>query len=410
MEPIHPTTQAEAARFLAENAAGKRQVICPVGGRTSLHWGWPGTAAEIALDTTSLEKVVDYPARDMTVTVEAGIRIDALQALLAQERQRLAVDIAQSSRATLGGVVASNTSGPRRYGWGTMRDYVIGITAIDGTGRLFHGGGRVVKNVAGYDLCKLLVGSRGTLAVITQLTLKLRPIPEATELLWLSFDTLGEIENALERLLVSDARPIALDVLNARAAQVIAADTRHSLPTTSPVLCLGVEGTRGEVDWQIDKLRRELVGYGVQAFEAVPNDDANRLWQVLTEFPTLADDPLTFQATLRPSSTMAFAEQATKLGIAVQAHAGTGVVIGQFPDEAATLEQVQSMLQTLQPVVTNAGGELSVLHCDAEWRRLLPMCGKSNGSWGWMRKVKQALDPHNVLNPGQFIDGQPPVT
>src|SRR5690606_32325083 len=119
-----------------------------------------------------LNRVIDYPARDMTITVEAGITWEQLEAELAKEGQWLPVDVARAEAATVGGAIACNTSGPRRFGYGTLRDYVIGIHAVDGQGMQFKGGGRVVKNVAGYDFCKLLTGSFGTLAVITQVTLK----------------------------------------------------------------------------------------------------------------------------------------------------------------------------------------------------------------------------------------------
>ncbi len=116
----------------------------------------------------------------MTITVESGITMRALTEELARQGQRLPVDVPQAGQATLGGVVASATSGPRRFGHGAIRDFVIGLSAVDGRGVPFKAGGRVVKNVAGYDLCKLLTGSRGALAVITQVTLKLRPVAEAT--------------------------------------------------------------------------------------------------------------------------------------------------------------------------------------------------------------------------------------
>ena len=123
-----------------------------------------------------LDRVVDYPARDMTITVEAGIRIERLAEVL--EGRRTAV--ADRHRSVRAGHarrrMATNTSGPRRFGYGTFRDYVIGLTAMTAEGRVFHSGGRVVKNVAGYDLCKLLIGSLGTLAVVTQVTLKLKPL------------------------------------------------------------------------------------------------------------------------------------------------------------------------------------------------------------------------------------------
>ena len=253
-----PATQLELSRFVAENAQIERCTLCPVGGRTAMHYGFSAAAPGVQVAMSQLDRVVDYPARDMTITVEAGLRIDALQATLASERQRLPIDIAQPERATLGGALATNTSGPRRYGHGTFRDYVIGISAVDAAGRLFKAGGRVVKNVAGYDICKLLVGSRGTLAIVTQVTLKLRPLPETSAQVWLTHDTFDQIEDRLARLLVSQSRPVAIEVLNPAAAALIVASARVELPANAPVLCVGVEGSRHEVDWQLESLSQEL--------------------------------------------------------------------------------------------------------------------------------------------------------
>lgn len=352
-----------------------------------------------------LNRIVDYPARDMTITVEAGLRVDALQATLAKERQRLPIDIAQPERATLGGALATNTSGPRRFGHGTFRDFVIGISAVDAEGRLFKAGGRVVKNVAGYDLCKLLVGSRGTLAVVTQVTLKLRPLPETSAQLWLTIDSFRAIEERLVTLLTSQARPVAIEVLNPAAAALIVASARCELPTTAPVLCVGVEGSQREVDWQLDVLTQELSTTGLQECRQVRAHAADRIWEALTEFQTCADDPLTFEANLRPSQCMTFAERATELGVAVQVHAGNGQVIGQLLEESATIDQTLIILNELRALARSAGGNLVVLHCDSEWKSRMPMCGDPEPSWPLMKQLKIKLDPNGLLNPGRFVDG-----
>ena len=154
------------------------------------------------VDLCGLAQIVDFPARDMTVTVQAGITMKDLREIIVRENLHLPIDVAQGQRATLGGVLAANASGPRRHGYGTMRDYVIGISALNDDGREFKAGGRVVKNVAGYDLCKLLVGSLGTLGIITQVTLKLRPLPEQQALIGLACaaDSLEALLNASARL------------------------------------------------------------------------------------------------------------------------------------------------------------------------------------------------------------------
>ena len=399
-----PTTQAELSRFMRDNAHGERRPLIPVGGRTALHYGYPPAVPGISVPLARLNRVVDYPARDMTVTVEAGLRIDELAALLATERQQLPIDVPQSNRATIGGVVACDVSGPRRFGYGTLRDYVIGVSAVDAKGRLFSAGGRVVKNVAGYDLCKLLVGSLGTLAVITQLTLKLKPVPESTALLWATFDTFAEIDMVLDRLLTSATRPVAVEVLNPDAAKEIAADSRRGLPTDQLVLAIGVEGAAADVTWQLDRLTREIAPLGPDFIEVVPEAEHSQVWAALTEFSTESDAPLTFQANLLPSATMEFCEAVTRQGIALQAHAANGIVIGQLPDGAATVEKAAAILTPLRAQARQARGNLTVLNCDNEWKPHLPLFGDAEPSWPLMRKLKQQLDPNNLLNPGRFID------
>ncbi|HET6422833.1 MAG TPA: FAD-binding oxidoreductase [Planctomycetaceae bacterium] len=396
-----PATASELQRFLAENAAGAKERLCPVGGRTALHYG-VGHPVTRRIDLRDLSKVIDYPARDMTVTVEAGIRVAALQKLLATERQQLPIDIAQAERATIGGALTTNTNGPRRFGAGTFRDYVIGITAMTAAGQVFHGGGRVVKNVAGYDLCKLLVGSRGSLAVVTQVTLKLRPRPETIAWWWISFEMFAEVENVLERLLTSAARPSAVELLNPSAAKLVSTAARLTLPTNGPVLAIAVEGTPREVEWQLEVLRKEVVAFGVQSLEQLRDADAAALLETLTEFPVCADDPLTFQANLRPSRCVAFAEEAARLGVAVQCHAGNGLVIGQLPEETATAEHAARLLDPLRQRARDADGNLLILHCDEEWKAALPMGGDPEPAWPLMDRVKRQLDPHGLLNPSPF--------
>lgn len=401
-----PATQTELARWMAENAAAARQKLLPVGGRTSLHFGF-SAESDCQIDSRELTRVVDYPARDLTITVEAGMRIEELQRLLVAERQQLPVDIAQPVRATIGGAIACNASGPRRHGSGTLRDYLIGCSAIDAQGSLFKSGGRVVKNVAGYDLCKLLIGSRGTLAVITQVTLKVKPLPEAAGWWWLTFDTFAEMENVLERLLTSAARPMALEMLDVPAAKLVATESRLPLPTDCPVLAILVEGTSREVAWQLDVLRKETVPFGVQQIEQLLDQDARTLTAALTEFQVPTDEPLTFQANLRPSRCWEFAELANRLDVAVQCHAGNGVIIGQFPEAAASRDQALTLLQPLQQFASAHTGNLQILHCDPEWQDDLPMCGQPEPAWGIMQQLKRQLDPQGLLSPGRFIDRVP---
>ena len=388
--------------MVEENASGERRALVPVGGRTALQFGYAATDPVTIIATGGLSRVVDYPARDMTVTVEAGLRVEELQKLLKREGQRLPIDVAQAHRATLGGAIATNTSGPARFRHGTLRDFVIGISAVDGTGRQFSAGGRVVKNVAGYDLCKLLIGSLGTLAVITQVTLKLRPLAEALRIEWLTFDTLHQVDDVLTHLLASETQPLAVEVLNPKAAWQVRTESQQDLPTDRFVLCVAFEGSENEVNWQSDTLRGEVARFEPGESRGLEGEAAMKLWKALVEYQAASDDPLTFHASLPPSRTIEFMSAATEAGIALQSHAGNGVVIGHLADDCASPEQAAALLTPLRNAAQQQGGALVIQNCDPDWKRTLPVFGALPDPAGLMSGMKHALDPHGLFNPGRF--------
>ncbi|MBS0263295.1 MAG: FAD-binding oxidoreductase [Planctomycetes bacterium] len=394
-----PTTQTELCRWVGENAHGPGLPIYPVGGRTAIQYGPALTKKGIALCTTGLARVIDYPARDMTITVEAGIRIEELSKILAEQGQRLPIDVPHLHRATLGGVLATNTSGSRRYGLGTMRDYVIGISAVDAEGQPFKAGGRVVKNVAGYDLCKMLVGSLGTLAVVTQVTLKLRPIPETSLHVWITFDRLSQVDQALERLTTSQTRPVSVDLLEPRAAAAIVTEAGLELPVNRPVLCVGFEGTANETSWQADTLQDELRPIGPHGDHFVQHDDASSLWFALTDFQVPSEEPLTFKANLLPSRTVEFVGAAQQAGCTVLAHVANGIVVGQLPDEITTVSAAAQRLESLRALARKSRGNLVVVQCEDSWKSALPLWGEPEPGWPLMRSLKQQLDPRKLFNP-----------
>jgi glycolate oxidase FAD binding subunit len=401
-----PTTQDELQQFLTKNFAGPKRALAPVGGRTALDFGGLLSKPAVTIDMSRLERVVDFPARDMTVTVEAGIRIDRLAEVLKAEGQQLPIDVAQPSRATLGGAMATNTSGPRRFGCGTFRDYVIGLTAVTADGRVFHSGGRVVKNVAGYDLCKLLVGSLGTLAVVTQLTLKLKPLPESSVLVWTTFDNLADLDAAIGDLMSSQTRPVAIETLNSRAAALIENQARVGLPTGSFILIVGFEGSARETDWQAETLRCELGARRQKEMSVAPADAANRLWTALTEFPVYTDEALTFQASLLPSKVAQFEDQASRFGVATLSHAGNGTVIGKLAGDAGNLSGTGEILSPLSELASRCGGHLVLLRSDPRSQAALSVGESPAVAQALMRKLKQAFDPKDLLNPGRMFPPQ----
>lgn len=399
---IQPETQDELARFVAENAANAKRCLVAIGGGTTCSAAVLDDAVEVR--SGKLRRVIDYPARDMTITVEAGIRMFELTRLLATESQWLPIDVPQAEQATLGGVIATNWSGARRFGYGTLRDYVIGISAIDASGRRFSAGGRVVKNVAGYDLCKLLIGSRGTLAIITQVTLKLRPRPETSALVWLTFDSLAQIDTLLDRLLRSATRPIALEVLNPLAVRAISGDSSGGCPA----LVVGFDGSDREVRWQVETLQAECQPFKPRGVRVSLGNAAGPEWDALTRFAVdrgsgpRGSGPksalATFAARLPPSRTLEFVQRATEQQVSAQTHAGNGVVLGHLPDSTVSESRAAGVLKPLTEFVLECGGSLSLLSCPTEWSSIPREVGGSAAQRAWSEKIRQQLDPHDLFS------------
>jgi glycolate oxidase FAD binding subunit len=396
-----PSTPEELRAFLADNFGGAKRAIVPIGGGTAFDSGPPFRERAIRVALGRLDRVVEFAARDMTITVEAGITIARLDEILRGEGLRLPIDIPQRERATLGGALAANASGPRRFGLGTFRDYVIGLTAVKADGQVFHSGGRVVKNVAGYDLCKLLVGSMGTLATVTQVTLKLKPIPEASALVCVAFADRADREAALSALLTSQTRPVAIDTLNGAAVNGFERRLRTGLPTGGPTLIVGYEGTQRETDWQTATVRDELTPFRPRGLQVLRSADAGPLWAGLTEFAVPGDEPLTLAAQLLPSHIAEFEALASTLPFAIVARAGNGDVFGKAagPGPAGDAAAVEATVARLATFAAESGGTFRILRSSADGGNRVSAPGPAKGTQGLMRQLKAAFDPENLLNP-----------
>jgi glycolate oxidase FAD binding subunit len=398
---LRPGSAAELGDIV-RRAAQDNQALYPVGGRTLLGLGNPPTRQGVAVDLRGLDRVIDFPARDMTVTVEAGITIARLQALLAPENLRLPIDVPHAATATLGGVLATNVSGPRRLGYGTLRDYVIGINAVNDEGNEFHAGGRVVKNVAGYDLCKLLVGSLGTLGIITQATLKLRPFPEETALVTTGCDK-DTHHKLLEQVHGSRTRPVCVELLNEPAARAVFGQAQVPPPEAPWTIIVGYEGNADAVNWQVQQLVKEL-GAG-RSLAARVGASAQTLWRALVAWHE-APSQLTLKTSVaaRTVATEAAAHEFVLPGAQVLAHAGSGIIWLRARD-GLTIERAAELLPQWRYNALDGGGSAIITACPSGWKRTLDVWGPSPPDAWLMRKVKQRFDPRNLFNPGRFVDG-----
>ncbi len=395
----HRPGDVDSLRAIVRDEVARGHAIYPRGGGTSLDYGGVPRRPGVAVDTRSLARLVDYPAADMTITAEAGMTLSALRAILAEHQQRLLVDAPHPDRATIGGIYATNTCGSRRYGAGRPRDQIIGVSFVTSDGAVVKGGGRVVKNVAGYDFPKLLTGSMGTLGVIVQLTLKVRPMPEASAIVWVPLPKTGDLVARLDGLNTSATRPIALDLLNAPASRAIG--QALGLPEGEAVLVVGFEDNTDSVRWQVDRVRHEL---GSADAAVVEGERAVPLWDALNDFPAAEPGPLGVVANLRPSAVAGFVAELDPSRWSVQAHAGNGIVRAHALGDW-TGDEASRAIGPLRRRAVDEGGNLILARCPTDWKERLGVWGEPRADQSIADRVRAALDPHNAMNPGRFVVG-----
>ncbi|MGA7237021.1 MAG: FAD-binding protein [Bryobacteraceae bacterium] len=377
---LHPATAADLADALGEAAAHLRSIqLCGRGSKQLM--AGPIAPADIAISTNALNRVIAYEPNDLTISVEAGMSWSELTALLASNRQMIPLDPPFSSAATAGGIVASNCNGPRRRLYGTARDFVIGMTFATLEGKLVETGGMVVKNVAGLDVGKLMIGSFGTLAAIASVNFKLAPMPEAERGFLLSFADAASAIAARNRILQSSLQPVAIDLLNLAAGA--------TLGKRSFLLAIRVAGNAAAVE----RYEREFapMGDGV-ALEGEPHET---LWTHIREFTPVYLSGHPSGAVVRASCTLkgVEAEMASFEGPAI-ARAASGVCYGYFEDVSAAM--------AWRRAAEGRGSKAVIEFAPETSKPTLELWPAPAGDFEIMRRVKNLFDPSNLLNRGRL--------
>ncbi|MFP5348018.1 MAG: FAD-binding oxidoreductase [Actinomycetes bacterium] len=377
------SVEATCALLRATSEAGL--VVVPRGGGTALDWGAPPERVDVLLDTSGLDSIVEHEAGDLVVVTQAGLPLRRLAEVVAEAGQELVADVPRGrvdGGSTVGGALATAPSGPRRVSRGALRDLVLGVKIVRADGVLATAGGKVVKNVAGYDLAKLMTGSYGTLAVVVQAAFRLHPIPAARGFV-VSERPLRKAADVARAVVSSQLAPAAVEI-----------DRQAGSDDATVVVLL--EGVPAAVEARTGQTAALTGGAGGDQpgwWGSLPGGAADVLLKVTATLPGVAD----VLAAVRK------AEQAHGVAVAVRGSAG-GVLYVSLPGDTGA-EAVSGALKELRSVAATPGdGTVTVLRAPAHIRDAVDVWGPVPGV-DLMRRVKEQFDPDRLLSPGRFVGG-----
>ncbi|MHB8574363.1 MAG: FAD-binding oxidoreductase [Dehalococcoidia bacterium] len=398
---VSPGTLEEAAAVLLA-VAESGGAVTPWGGGTQQRVGPPPDRLDVLLRTTRLDEVIEWEPGDLTACLQAGLTLGALQSRLAEHGQQLPIDAPDAERATLGGLVATNTSGPRRWRYGSWRDLVIGMHMALVNGTAVKTGGKVVKNVQGYDLGKLFIGSLGTLGLIGQVNVKLVPLPAARRLI-VARGPLAGVCRFVGAVAASTVRASAVDLLDGAAMQTCGVGDRDY---GGLVL---LEGQPAAVDAGAGAVSALAAEFGLtsDAVETEPFGQVWRCWLALDRTNDLQSNEALLTVHARPAElesvirAISDATDGSATASRMCARAGNGVVRARLAATASpanSLVAVQAALLAHWPATTLVAGDPAVPRAAKPW-------GADPAELEHLRLLKQRFDPARVLQPGRFVGG-----
>lgn len=382
---VYPRSQEQLAAVIGTAHANNWRVL-PCGSGSKLSWGGLAKGVDVVVSTERINQLIEHAVGDLTVTVEAGMKFSDLQALLAKSRQFLALDPAAPESATIGGIVATGDTGSLRQRYGSVRDQLLGITFIRADGQIAKAGGRVVKNVAGYDLMKLLTGSYGTLGFISQLTFRLYPLPEASGTVVLT-GSAEAVSQAADILRGSALTPVQADLLSTKLVSSLGLGQGLGLIARFQSISESVKEQSNRVLEVGQKL-------GLDGAIFADDDEAN-LWQRLQEriHTTVTESVITCKIGVLPTAAVEILTQ-VELGLI---HISSGLGLLQLESKNQVLK-IRACTQAHR-------GFLTILSAPMAVKEQIDVWGYTGNALPLMRRIKEQFDSQNILSPGRFVGG-----
>ncbi|GAC1593661.1 MAG: FAD-binding oxidoreductase [Myxococcales bacterium] len=387
-----PSTQAEALEVMRLCASGRRAVAF-AGGRTEMGLGTPPHRVDALIETRRLDRILEYASADMVLIAEAGTPLATVQATAGKEGQRLSLDPPLPGRATVGGIVAANSFGPRRARYGSVRDVIIGVSIVRADGAPARGGGKVVKNVAGFDLPKLACGSLGTLGMIATVSFRLHPLPETEATLLVRGRSATQVVALLAEVVKAQLEP------SSAAALCEAGFGPFDL-------ALRFEGFAAGVSQQAQRFASLGTAAGAGA-ELLDEAASRSTWERHDRARTQGDlrvklsAPVAALARVQAAALEPIARALKGPRIAWYPTLGLGFLSGDTGDAAAAAAALQSARAALAAL----GGSLTILDAPPAVRAAVDVWGPPPPAFALMQRLKDRFDPEQRLNPGRFVGG-----
>jgi glycolate oxidase FAD binding subunit len=410
-----PASAEEAAEIIRLASAEKLAVIVS-GARTKLGIGAPPARYDLALDLSRLDRVIAYDPADLTLSVEAGIRLADLQKVLAEQGQFLPFATPFAKSCTVGGVLAANASGPLRQFYGSARDFTLGMEFIDGAGTRTKSGGRVVKNVAGLDLHKLLIGSLGTLGAITKANFKTFPLPRASGAFVISYVRLIDALAMRAAMAASALTPHVVEIVSPEAAPLLDPGGRQ-LPASRWSVGVAAAGEPRVVERHGADLERLALETRADNFAALKETEKAGLWEAIREFPAnlLAANPraVFWKMSVVPGNFAAVIAEVDRIARehslpAASLLRAAGIVYLALLPAGGDSEMIDRLARASEQLFARgaAQGARAVIEwCPLELKRRISVWGPAGEDFPLMQRVKKVFDPGNIFAPGRFVGG-----